>query len=47
MGDLGRDPEEGMLGMALGGFEAVGTGCAVAPGVATPGESSPAIAEVD
>lgn len=47
MGDLGRELEEDIFGTAGRGLGAVAMGCVPGPGVVTPGESSPAIADVD
>lgn len=47
MGDLGMEPDEEIFGIAGAGFEAVGIGCGPGPGVVTPGDSSPTIADVD
>lgn len=47
MGDRGSEPEAEGLGAAEVGLEVVGIGCAPGPGVVTPGDSSPAIADED
>lgn len=46
-GDRGSEPEADRFGAAEVGLEAVGIGCTPGPGVATPGDSSPAMADED
>lgn len=47
MGDRGSEPEAEGFGAVEVGFEDVGIGCPPGPGVVTPGDSSPAMADED